>query len=532
MDMRKWRWPLLRQSDRASFSDKQLCALSGLFDSDWYLARNPNVAASAMDPLEHYMRSGALEGRDPNPLFDSNWYRNANPDVAASGMNPLCHYLRSGAMQGRDPNPLFDSDWYLERNPDVAAAGINPLVHYVRWGAAKRLDPSPLFSTDWYLERNPDVAAAGINPLAHYIHWGAAELREPTSPIPQFFQKLTIKPKACGAELERLLDVYSSPPTIAPELARADNNNQVGVTWAEQFMFKSVETYKDGDLQAALRFSKYAVQTLPHEDDPILLYVNIFQRCNRSAIDAFARTYSGAGLLVIHVSHQSGICRAEQSCRSFADSSAVIGNLIVVADEALPENFFSFDGNRCILSVPAKDSYEALPQKVAKALLFLGLCDLDLPIVKVDDDARCEDLSRLKGLIKGALSQHLYGGRVNPRTSPATCSFWHFGKCTDQQINSRPDGLIWTAPYAGGQGYWMSAKAVSAMAKICLIHERHFEIESFEDRAVGTALVHYGVRPFHYDLVAAGVLSDTTQPPGMAKNPRVYLRGSPPNAKM
>jgi len=70
------------------------------------------------------------------------------------------------------------------------------------------------------------------------------------------------------------------------------------------------------------------------------------------------------------------------------------------------------------------------------------------------------------------------------------------------------------------------------MAKISLIHERHFEIEYFEDRAVGAALVHYGVRPYHYDLIAAGVLSDTDQPPGLAKNPRVYLRGSQSSAKL
>ena len=76
-----------------------------------------------MNPLRHYLQRGVLEGRDPNPLFDTDWYLQQNPDVAKAGVNPLAHYLRQGALEGRDPNPLFDTDWYLQQNPDVAKAG-------------------------------------------------------------------------------------------------------------------------------------------------------------------------------------------------------------------------------------------------------------------------------------------------------------------------------------------------------------------------------------------------------------------------
>jgi hypothetical protein len=520
-------WQFLRLMGAGWRSEvEQVCAESGLFDSAWYLERNPKVTASGLKPLTHYLRIGAAEGRDPNPLFDTDWYLKQNPNIAASKMNPLYHYIVSGAAQGQDPNPLFDSDWYLARNPDVAAAGMNPLSHYIRWGAAKGFDPSPLFHTSWYLERNPDVAATGMNPLAHYIHGGAAELREPVSSIPKLFQRLAVKPRASSLELRRVLATYSSPPEIAPGKARADNRSQVGVSWAEYFMFKSVERYTHGDLPAALRFSKYAVQTLPREEDPLILYFHIFQECSCSAIQSFTRTFAGCSLLVLHVSHREGISRVERSWRSFLDSTNEIANLIVVGDETLFEDAFSFEAERRILFVPAKDSYEALPQKVAKTLLFLGLCPLDVPIIKVDDDAVCEDLSKLKHLRDGLLRRYDYGGKIYPRASPATCSFWHFGKCTNEEINSKPDGLIWTAPYAGGQGYWLSSDAVSAMSKISLIHERHFEVEYFEDRAIGAALVHYGVRPHHYDLVEAGALRDTSQLPGRRASPTIRLRGS------
>jgi len=51
-----------------------LIRASGLFDVDWYLATYPDVAASGMDPIDHYLRIGAALGYNPNPLFDTNYY--------------------------------------------------------------------------------------------------------------------------------------------------------------------------------------------------------------------------------------------------------------------------------------------------------------------------------------------------------------------------------------------------------------------------------------------------------------------------
>lgn len=74
---------------------------SGLFDPDWYLARNPDVAKSGVDPAGHYLDHGASEGRAPGPAFDARRYLVSNPDVAATGANPLLHYLRHGRAEGR-----------------------------------------------------------------------------------------------------------------------------------------------------------------------------------------------------------------------------------------------------------------------------------------------------------------------------------------------------------------------------------------------------------------------------------------------
>jgi glycosyltransferase involved in cell wall biosynthesis len=39
---------------------------SSRFDAEWYAKRNPDVARSGMDPLEHFLRHGLKEGRKPN----------------------------------------------------------------------------------------------------------------------------------------------------------------------------------------------------------------------------------------------------------------------------------------------------------------------------------------------------------------------------------------------------------------------------------------------------------------------------------
>jgi O-antigen biosynthesis protein len=162
------------------FANFKLIAASGLFDRNWYLERNPDVRASGVNPLRHYIRHGASEGRDPNPLFDSDWYLDQNRDVRAAGVNPLVHYLRHGAAEGRDPNPSFDGDWYLDRNRDVRAAGMNPLRHYLRHGAAERRDPNPVFESGrgfpqwrgqpyaanvekWYDETEPEISIVILN---------------------------------------------------------------------------------------------------------------------------------------------------------------------------------------------------------------------------------------------------------------------------------------------------------------------------------------------------------------------------------
>jgi glycosyltransferase involved in cell wall biosynthesis/SAM-dependent methyltransferase len=184
--------------------DKSLLELSGFFDKNWYIARNPDVVG--LDPAEHYLRFGGLEGRCPGPDFDGGRYLRDNPDVAASRQNPLVHYLRFGAAEGRPIHPgsdrivspgptqvvleadgdrtvvsksgYFDEAWYRKENTDLA--GVSDLLgHFMKHGWKEGRRPGPDFDAGWYLSHYQDIASAGINPLVHYLRHGKEEGRLP-----------------------------------------------------------------------------------------------------------------------------------------------------------------------------------------------------------------------------------------------------------------------------------------------------------------------------------------------------------------
>jgi hypothetical protein len=142
---------------------------ANLFDAEYYLKSNPDVAEANMNPLLHFILMGGLEGRKPHPLFDSAYYLRRYPDVAVARINPLAHYLKYGAKEARQPHPFFDTAYYLGRYPDVRKARINPLLHYIRYGAAEGRQPHPAFNPAAYVKRWPEIRQSGQNPLVHYV---------------------------------------------------------------------------------------------------------------------------------------------------------------------------------------------------------------------------------------------------------------------------------------------------------------------------------------------------------------------------
>jgi len=108
-----------------------------VFDAEFYLRANPDVAAARMDPLEHYVKYGAAEQRQPHPLFDPAHYLASCPEARASG-NPLLHFLAT-SNRWANPHPLFDCEAYRSAHPGLKT---NPLVHYLSQAAPAGIEGS------------------------------------------------------------------------------------------------------------------------------------------------------------------------------------------------------------------------------------------------------------------------------------------------------------------------------------------------------------------------------------------------------
>lgn len=98
-----------------------------VFDREYYLRNNPDVAAAGIDPLQHYLTHGAAERRQPHPLFDPEHYMAACPG-ARNAANPLLHFLETGRGPWAATHPLFDSEAYAHAHREVTG---NPLVAYL-----------------------------------------------------------------------------------------------------------------------------------------------------------------------------------------------------------------------------------------------------------------------------------------------------------------------------------------------------------------------------------------------------------------
>ncbi|HUB14081.1 MAG TPA: hypothetical protein VMB34_19175 [Acetobacteraceae bacterium] len=217
--MSTWDTPVPSQAEEA-----EELAISGLFDPLWYGTTYPDVAATDLEPVVHFVRHGWEEHRLPNPYFDPAWYLATNPDVVATGINPLLHYLRHGDLAGRRPMPYFDPAWYRAAHdlaPDrlalrhflprrstglfapCAALYAVPLLPEYHARTARGEDPfrcylddisrtrqdvvpdarllaaSGLFDAGYYLLNGSDVQDAALDPLLHFCHYGWGEKRRP-----------------------------------------------------------------------------------------------------------------------------------------------------------------------------------------------------------------------------------------------------------------------------------------------------------------------------------------------------------------
>ena len=135
-----------RGEGRASFLTGGAAAADPLVDTAYYdrqlgATLIPGGPAGAQQAAYSYDATGWRKGLNPDAWFDTRYYLARNPDVAAAQVNPLLHYETYGWKEGRDPSAAFSTGKYLAAYADVKAAGLDPLLHYVAYGQAEGRSP-------------------------------------------------------------------------------------------------------------------------------------------------------------------------------------------------------------------------------------------------------------------------------------------------------------------------------------------------------------------------------------------------------
>ena len=91
--------------------------------------------------------------------FDPHFYRERYEDVSGTSRELLDHYLKRGWREGRDPCTWFSTSFYLARYKDIREAGINPFVHYVTYGRDEARLPMDYRSLRLRITSNATVSA-------------------------------------------------------------------------------------------------------------------------------------------------------------------------------------------------------------------------------------------------------------------------------------------------------------------------------------------------------------------------------------
>lgn len=260
--------------------------------------RARGIAGEWDDSASHYLDVGWKADADPSPAFSTAAYLSEYPDIAASGLNPLYHFVAYGSGEGRRPNSagtpvvaprrfssevddlsagtrsidgiggktarrvrrgltrkdrfgrvaeipltepaliqdtedrellldsaaLVDDDFYRGFYADLHLDKGAAAEHFMTKGWQDGRDPNYWFDTSFYLHSNPDVAASGQNPFLHYLANGRFEGRLPR--LQDFREReVLLAQRSIGHQAEDWrradLPVFTSPNSDLSRFAKA-----------------------------------------------------------------------------------------------------------------------------------------------------------------------------------------------------------------------------------------------------------------------------------------------------------------------
>ena len=171
--------------------------LSSLFDSEYYLSVNTDVASAGVDPLDHYLEFGWRERRNPAEFFLEDAYR-IRYNLDTSDGAALVHFAEYIEDLQLSPHPLIDRSHLLHQ------FDLDLRVPSKRWllGLSTDISLHPIFDLPWMIHAYGDLGGRSHNPCAHFIIWGESEFRNPRANVD--VPKIRNQLEALGASAEQL----------------------------------------------------------------------------------------------------------------------------------------------------------------------------------------------------------------------------------------------------------------------------------------------------------------------------------------
>lgn len=180
---------------------------SQLFDEEYYLSTYLDVKESGVDPVIHYVKNGAREGRNPSESFKTKEYITSNPELFKMKSNPLVHFImrkhpgiyaqvlglderlksKSKVILEKESDLIkiirdgafFDTNFYLSQldfEEDHSLPDL--LTHFYEEGSKAYKSPVQWFDIQTYISNKKDVLEGGFNPYLHFLEYGYQENRE------------------------------------------------------------------------------------------------------------------------------------------------------------------------------------------------------------------------------------------------------------------------------------------------------------------------------------------------------------------
>ena len=189
------------------------------------------------------------------------------------------------------------------------------------------------------------------------------------------------------------------------------------------------------------------------------------------------------------------IARAERVANMLSHPAVPFEVKIVVGDNT------TIDNNN-IMKVQAKDTYEALTDKVSSAFMEIAT-NYAAPtnVFKIDDDIDISDIELFSSSCLSLISEDIdYAGF--PVGEPSHNRTWHWNKCSKKSLNRFIYSKRYYGPWANGPFYYLSSRALRSFAIARYQFPGESAGELYEDKFVGDTLrkMNINVTPLNREL--------------------------------